>query len=319
MAEVIKLADLPADQVPTKLRAEYYFDFAAHPFAHASLLTEAKSVVDVLGKIGGYAKSWLARKVEQMSKSKSVKALTEKDFPHRGTGKFRALVAEGAEFDPGYCVGSAGGKGVGTICLDKGAKFLGAVAYLNEGDIYVGEKTLVEPGAGIKGPTIMMEGNEIRQGAYFRGNVILGSNSGGTAFRGELKNVVMMNDANFPHPCYLGDSLCGYNTHFGNQVTAANLGIFQGLRERAKRTNIVIPVDGVRYDLGLTKMGVVMGDYSQIGCNSTVAPGTLIGKKCVAYALCTIDRALYDDFTLFKNKAMTGKVIEVTTVDPSRV
>ena len=164
-----------------------------------------------------------------------------------------------------------------------------------------------------------MEGNEIRQGAYLRGNVILGLNSGGTAFRGEFKNVVMMNDANFPHPCYLGDSLCGNSTHFGNQVTAANLGIFQGLRERAKRTNVVISIDGVRYDLGLTKMGVIMGDYSQVGCNSTVAPGTLMGKNCVAYALCMIDRGLYDDCTLFKNKPMAGKIIEVTSVDPARV
>jgi len=164
-----------------------------------------------------------------------------------------------------------------------------------------------------------MEGNEIRQGTYLRGNVILGSNSGGTAFRGELKNVVMMNDANFPHPSYLGDSICGFATHFGNQVTAANLGIFQGLRERAKRTNVVITIDGTRYDLGLVKMGVVMGDLTQIGCSSVVAPGTLIGPNCVAYGLCNIDRGLYDAQTLFKNKAIGANVIEVATVDSSRV
>jgi len=319
MNDVIKLSELGPDRVPEKLRCDYYFDFAAHPFAHASLLTEAKSVVDVLGRIGGYAKSWLAEKIDEMSKSSSVKILTEKDFPSRGRGEFRAVVAEGAEFDPSYCVGSVDGKSVGTICVDKGAKFLGAVAFLDEGDIYIGRETLVEPGAGIKGPTITMEANEIRQGAYFRGNVIVGSNSGGAAFRGELKNVVMMDDANFPHPCYLGDSICGYCTHFGNQVTAANLGIFQGLRERSKRTNVVIEVDGGRYDLGLSKMGVVMGDYSQIGCNGVIAPGTLIGKKCVAYALCMIDRGLYPDCTLFKNKPMASEVIEVSTVDPNRI
>lgn len=319
MADVIKLSELAADQVPEKLRADYYFDFDAHPFAHASLVTGATSVIDVLGKIGGYAKAWLAEKADEMSKSGSVKVLTEKDFPNRGSGSFRALVAEGAEFDPSYFLGSPAGKQPGTICLDRGARLVGAVVYPNEGDIYVGANALVEPGVGIKGPTIIMEANEVRQGAYLRGNVILGSNSGGTAFRGELKNVVMMNDANFPHPCYLGDSLCGRYTHFGNQVTAANLGIFQGLRERAKRTSIVISVDGVRYDLGLTKMGVVMGDYSQIGCNSVVAPGTLIGKNCIAYGLCMIDRGLYPQRTLFKNKPIASKVIEVETVDLSRV
>jgi hypothetical protein len=319
MSDIIKLSDLPANQVPQKLRVDYYFDFAAHPFAHASLLTGAKSVIDVLGKIGGHAKSWLAQKIEQMSKSKSVRLLTEKDFPQRGTGCFRAVLAEGAEFDPAYYVGQPPGKAPGTICLDAGARFLGAIAYLNEGDIYIGAKTLVEPGVGIKGPTVIMENNEIRQGAYFRGNVILGSNSGGTAFRGELKNVVMMNDANFPHPSYLGDSICGFATHFGNQVTAANLGIFQGLRERSKRTNVVIAVDGARYDLGLVKMGVVLGDYAQVGCSSVIAPGTLLGPKCVAYGLCNIDRGLYDANILFKNRAIGTRVVEMVSVDPARV
>jgi len=319
MADVIKLSELSPDQVPEKLKADYYFDFQAHPFAHASLVSEASSVIDVLGKIGGYAKSWLAEKIDEMAKADSVRVLTEKDFPHRGTGSFRALVAEGAEFDPSYYLGSAPGKKPGTICLDRGARLLGAVVYPNEGDIYIGAETLVEPGVGIKGPTIIMEANEVRQGAYLRGNVILGSNSGGTAFRGELKNVVMMNDANFPHPSYLGDSICGFSTHFGNQVTAANLGIFQGLRERAKRTNVVIAVDGIRYDLGLVKMGVVMGDFTQIGCSSVVAPGTLIGPNCVAYGLCNVDRGLYDKSTLFKNKAIEAGVIELGSVDPSRV
>jgi len=319
MSDVIRLSDLPADRVPEKLRADYYFDFAAHPFAHSALVTEAKSVIDVLGKIGAYAKSWLARKIDEMSRSGSVRLLTEKDFPQRGTGHFRAVVAEGAEFDPSYVVGSASADRPGTIGLDRGARLLGAVVYPGEGDVYVGAETLVEPGAGLKGPTILMEANEIRQGAYFRGNVIVGSNSGGTAFRGELKNVVMMNDANFPHPSYLGDSLCGFATHFGNQVTAANLGIFQGLRARDRRTNVVIAVDGARYDLGLVKMGVVLGDMTQIGCSSVVAPGTLIGPHCVAYGLCNIDRGLYDAGTLFKNRAIGAGVIELSRVDSSRV
>jgi acetyltransferase-like isoleucine patch superfamily enzyme len=319
MPDVIQLSQLPADQVPDKLKADYYFDFQAHPFAHSRVVTEAKSVIDVLGKIGSYAKAWLAETIDRMSKSDSVRLVTEKDFPGRGTGSFRAVVAEGAQFEPSCYVGSPAGQKPGTICLDKGARLLGAIVYPNEGDVYVGEGTLVEPGVGIKGPAIIMEANEVRQGAYLRGNVILGSNSGGTAFRGELKNVLMMNDANFPHPSYLGDSLCGFATHFGNQVTAANLGIFQGLRARDKRTNVVIAVDGVRYDLGLVKMGVILGDFTQIGCSSVVAPGTLIGPNCVAYGLCNIDRGLYDKGTLFKNRAIGAKVVELGSVDPGRV
>jgi len=319
--EAVKLESLAKDEVPQQLRVEAYFDFDAHPFAHRALFEgeEIKSVIDVLSRISGYAKSWLAGKVEEMSKAGSVKTLTEKDFPGRGTGSFRALVAEGAQFDPAYYVGAPEGATPSTICLDKGARLIGSNPYLNEGDIYIGCDAIIEPGVGIKGPTIIMEGNEIRQGTYLRGNVILGSNSGGTAFRGELKNTVMMDDANFPHPSYLGDSICGHATHFGNQVTAANLGIFQGLRERAKRTNVVIFIDDKPYDLGLVKMGVIMGDFTQVGCNSVIAPGTLMGKQCVAYGLCMIDRGLYPDRTLFKNKPINKKVIEVVGVNADRI
>ncbi len=319
MADAIKLSELAADQVPEKLRADYYFDFEAHPFAHASLISEAKSVIDVLRAIGGHARRWLAEKADRMSKSGRVARLTEKDFPNRGTGAFRALVAEGARFDPAYYVGSDPGKEPGTICLDHGARLLGATVCPGEGDLYIGPETLVEPGVGLKGPTIIMEANEIRQGAYFRGNVILGASSGGTAFRGELKNVVMMNDANFPHPCYLGDSVCGFATHFGNQVTAANLGIFQGLRGESNWTQLVISVDGARYDLGLVKMGVVLGDFAQIGCSSVVAPGTLIGPHCVAYGLCNIDRGLYERGTLFKNKAIDADVVRLARIDANHL
>ncbi|NQT15753.1 MAG: hypothetical protein HQ582_23550, partial [Planctomycetes bacterium] len=253
MHDVIKLSELPADRVPEKLRWQYYFDFHAHPFAHASLVTETKSVIEVLARIGPYARSWLAEKIDRMAKSASVRLLTEKDFPGRATGAFRAVVAEGAVFDPAHVVGSPAQKTPGTVCLDRGARLLGSVVYPAHGDVYVGAETVVEPGVGIKGPTIIMQANEIRQGAYLRGNVILGDGSADTAFRGELKNVVIMNDANFPHPSYLGDSLAGFATHFGNQVTAANLGIFQGLRDPSERANMVITLDGQRYDLGLVK------------------------------------------------------------------
>jgi len=75
----------------------------------------------------------------------------------------------------------------------------------------------------------------------------------------------------------------------------------------------------MRYDLGLVKMGVVLGDLTQIGCSSLIAPGTLIGPASVAYGLCNIDRGAYDRGTLFKNKAIVAQAIEITQVDPGRV
>ena len=154
-----------------------------------------------------------------------------------------------------------------------------------------GTGTSLEAGVGIKGPTIIGENCEVRQGAYLRGNCILGS---GCTIRGELKNVVLMDVATFPHPSYLGDGLCGYMTHFGNQGTAANLGIYEGVRERDKRQNIKLRVGGKTYDLGSPKMGVCLGDFSQVGCNSVTDPGTFLAPYTIVYALTRVNKGFYE-------------------------
>jgi acetyltransferase-like isoleucine patch superfamily enzyme len=313
----IKLADLAPADVPAELRVESYFNFKAHPFEHQSLFEGKKSVIDVLGKdIGNYAKKWLAEKISQAKGQSGIKTLVNNAKSGLKIGNFHVILEDGAVFEPAFVRGVADAANSKTLYVAKGASVEGANIFLDEGDIYIGPRTIIEPGTGIKGPTIIGEGNEIRFGAYFRGNVIIGKGGDGCAFRGELKNTVMMEGANFPHPSYLGDSICGYNTHFGNQVTAANLGIFQGLRERSKRTNVVVTIDGKYYDLGIIKMGVILGDNSQIGCSSVVAPGTLIGPNCIAYALTSFDRGVYKASTLFKNKSIARGVIEVSTVNP---
>jgi len=313
----IKLAELAPADVPAALKVESYFDFKAHPFEHQSLFAGKKSVIDVLGKdIGNYAKKWLAEKIAGAKGQSGIKTLVNDAKNGLKMGNFQVILEEGAVYEPAFVRGVADISKINTLYIAKGAMVEGANIFLDEGDIYIGPKTMVEPGTGLKGPAIIGEGNEIRFGAYFRGNVIVGKGGDGCAFRGELKNTVMMEGANFPHPSYLGDSICGYNTHFGNQVTAANLGIFQGLRERSKRTNVLVTIDGKYYDLGIIKMGVILGDNSQIGCSSVLAPGTLIGPNCVAYALTCFDRGVYAPSTLFKNKAIEKDILEVSTVKP---
>ncbi|MDP2984047.1 MAG: hypothetical protein Q8O92_12050 [Candidatus Latescibacter sp.] len=313
----IKLAELAPADVPAALKVESYFDFKAHPFEHQSLFAGKKSVIDVLGKdIGNYAKKWLAEKIAGAKGQSGIKTLVNNSKNGLKIGNFQVILEEGAVYEPAYVRGVADASKAFTLYIAKGASVEGANIFLDEGDIYIGPKTMVEPGTGLKGPLIIGEGNEIRFGAYFRGNVIVGKGGDGCAFRGELKNTVMMEGANFPHPSYLGDSICGYNTHFGNQVTAANLGIFQGLRERSKRTNVLVTIDGKYYDLGIIKMGVILGDNSQIGCSSVLAPGTLIGPNCVAYALTCFDRGVYAAKTLFKNKAIEKGIVEVSSVKP---
>ena len=313
----IKLADLAPEDVPQELRIEANFDFQVHPFEHQALFEGKKSVIDVLGSsIGKYAKAWLSDKISQAKAQGSVETLTDDAKSGQKTGKFEVLLEKGAVYEPAFIRGVTGDAKVNTLYIAGGASVEGSNIFMDEGDIYIGPGTIIETGVGLKGPAIIGEGNEIRFGAYLRGNVILGKGGDGCAFRGELKNTVMMEGANFPHPSYLGDSICGYNTHFGNQVTAANLGIFQGLRERSKRTNVVVLIDGKYYDLGIIKMGVILGDNSQIGCSSVIAPGTLIGPNCVSYALTSFDRGVYKASTLFKNKPIAHGIVEVSNVNP---
>lgn len=298
--EVLKLKELGAEQVPQKLKAEYYFDFNAHPFAHAALFggKNARSIIDAIAGVNAYAVAELAKLV---GGAKGVVKKTEADYAGRCVGKFSVLMEKGARFEPAFVVG--GKDGSATLYLAAGASVLGANVWLDAGSIAVGEGTVVEPGVGLKGPSVIGQKNEIRQGAYFRGDVITGN---GCTLRGELKNTVLMDKANFPHPSYLGDSLCGYDTHFGNQATSANLGIFAVIA----RDPIVLEVDGKRYDLGRPKVGIIMGDYSQVGCNSVSDPGTFLAPWTIVYQLSRLNKGFYGPRELLKNKPMEHGVIE---------
>jgi len=315
----IVLKKLSAEEVPAELRPANFFDLAAHPFEHRALIDTARSVVDILGGDGieKYATGWLKEKAAAAPAGLRRPAEADR-VPH--VGAFELIMEEGATFAPLYVVGAAGSE-KRTIYLAKGARVLGAVLYVDGGDIFIGEETVLEPTAAVKGPAIIGRRNEIRQGAYFRGNVILGSQKklGDNAFRGELKNVLMLDEANFPHPSYLGDSICGYNAHWGNEGTAANLGIIQGIRDRAKRVNLSVQIGGKWYDLGRPKMGVVMGDKTQLACETVTDPGTLLGPMCISYPLAYIRSGYYPGGTMFKTRADHYVETQAGRFDPGKI
>jgi hypothetical protein len=305
--EIIKLKDLKPEEVPACLKAEFYFDFKAHPFAHEALFTRSTNVVGVLGEINKYAVGWLK---EFLAANSAGKETYEDKAPgcSQVLGRFKVVLEEGAVFAPSAIIGVTKPDATShTVYVSRDACVFGSVIYLADGDIVIGQGTTVEPGAAIKGPAIIGKKNDIRQGAYFRGDIITGD---GCTFRGELKNCVMMDKANFPHPSYVGDSLCGYMTHFGNQATSANLGIFEGIRDPEKRQNIRLQIDGKTYDTGRVKIGVIMGDYSQVGCNSVADPGTFMGPFTITYALTRLTKGLYGPHEILKNKPLEHGVIE---------
>jgi len=315
--DVKKLSDLTGDQVPADLRPKTYFDFEAHPFAHQGLFErdDAASVYGAILAIGDYAAGWLQEAIAAARGRTGATVLTDTTpNPKAQTvGRFEVILGAGAVFEPATVIGSTDPAARHTICLEPGATVIGAVIYLADGDISVASGTVIEPGTGIKGPSIVGRDCEIRQGAYLRGNCVLGD---GCIIRGELKNSVMMDLANFPHPSYVGDSLLGYMTHFGNQATAANLGIYEGVREPSKRKSIKLRIGGKTYDLGSPKMGVCMGDFSQVGCNSVTDPGTFLRPYTIAYALSRISKGFYGPNEVLKNKPLEHGVIERVPLEP---
>jgi len=147
------------------------------------------------------------------------------------------------------------------------------VAFIGE-RVFIGEGTLVEDGAMIKGPAIIGRNCQIRHNAYVRENVILGDECviGNSS---EIKNAILFNQAGAPHFNYIGDSILGHKAHLGAGVKISNYKLVPG--------NILVEVDGKRFDTGLRKFGALLGDYTDIGCNAVLNPGSVVGRGSVIY------------------------------------
>lgn len=130
--------------------------------------------------------------------------------------------------------------------------------------------------ATIHGPTIIGHKTEIRPGAFIRGSVIIGDGVviGNST---EIKNSVIFDEAQLPHYNYVGDSIIGYRAHLGAGAIISNF--------RLDRKTVRIKADGEKIDTGLRKMGALLGDYTEIGSNSVIYPGSIIGRRCVIYPL----------------------------------
>ena len=148
-------------------------------------------------------------------------------------------------------------------------------AYLvNPELISIGEGTIIEPGAYIKGPAIIGKNCQIRHGAYIRGNVIVGDNCviGHTT---ELKHSVLLNHVCAAHFAFIGDSIIGNRVNLGAGVKCANL--------RLDNQPVKLHYHNETIQTGLRKFGAIIGDDAKIGCNVVMNPGTLFGKQACCY------------------------------------
>jgi len=147
------------------------------------------------------------------------------------------------------------------------------VAYIGD-KVFIGEGTVVEDGAMIKGPAIIGKNCQIRHNAYLREHVIIGDGCvvGNSS---ELKNVLLFNGGQVPHFNYVGDSILGAKAHLGAGVIASNLKSLPG--------NVTVEMEGVPFDTGLRKFGALVGDGAEVGCNSVLNPGSIIGRGAMIY------------------------------------
>ncbi len=143
-------------------------------------------------------------------------------------------------------------------------------------DIYLGPDCIVEPGVFVKGPAWIGRGCVLRQGLYCRENV-LAEKGVVLGHACELKNSYLLPGAEVPHFNYVGDSILGSRSHLGAGVILSNL--------RLDKRQVRIRIGDRVVDTGLEKLGALIGDDCQVGCNCVLNPGTILGRGSVLYPL----------------------------------
>lgn len=141
-------------------------------------------------------------------------------------------------------------------------------------DVWIANSAVIAPTAYIGGPCIIDENAEVRHCAFIRGSAIVGKGAvvGNST---ELKNVVLFDNVQVPHYNYVGDSILGYKAHMGAGSITSNV--------KSDKTLVVIHKADGSLETGLKKVGAMLGDYVEVGCNSVLNPGTIIGRNSQVY------------------------------------
>jgi len=166
----------------------------------------------------------------------------------------------------------------------EGAAIIMAGSYMFDDRIIIGAGTVVEPGALIKGPTLLGSDTEVRQGAYMRGNCLIGNGCviGHTT---EIKSSIMLDGSKAGHFAYIGDSILGKDVNLGAGTKLANLKMIPG--------SIIISVNRKYHKTGRRKLGAILGDGTETGCNSVTSPGTLMEPNSIVYSGVSVPGGYY--------------------------
>ncbi len=159
-------------------------------------------------------------------------------------------------------------------------------------NVWIARDAVIYPSAHIGGPCIIDHGAEVRHCAFIRGSAIVGKNCvvGNSV---ELKNVVLFDNVQTPHYNYVGDSILGYKSHMGAGSITSNV--------KSDKTLVVVKNGPEEIPTGRKKVGAILGDYVEVGCNSVLNPGTVIGRNTNIYPVSCV-RGVIPANSIYKDK-----------------
>lgn len=166
-----------------------------------------------------------------------------------------------------------------------------------EGNVWVAKSATVYPTATILGPAVIGERSEVRPGAFIRGSVLVGDDAvvGNST---ELKNCILFDRVQVPHFNYVGDAILGYASHMGGGAITSNV--------KSDKSPVAIKGAVFSVETGRKKVGAMLGDFVEVGCNSVLNPGTVIGEHSNVYPLSAV-RGYVPAWHIYKAK---GEVVE---------
>ena len=187
--------------------------------------------------------------------------------------------------------------GIGELILELGPG-LDPEAYSHpQADVWIAKDAVIAPSASITGPCIIGPNTEVRHCAFIRGNALVGAGCvvGNST---ELKNVILFDSVQVPHYNYVGDSILGYKAHMGAGSITSNV-------KSDKSLVVVKDQQGDLYPTGRKKVGALLGDHVEVGCNAVLNPGTVVGRHSAIYPT-TCARGVIPPESILK---VTGEIL----------
>ena len=177
-------------------------------------------------------------------------------------------------------------KGIRELIVKLGEDLSGEEYEQRAPQVWVHRSAVVAPTAYLGAPCIIGADTEVRHCAFIRGSALVGKGCvvGNSV---ELKNVILFDSVQVPHYNYVGDSILGYKSHMGAGSITSNV--------KSDKTLVTVRAGEEKIETGLKKFGAILGDYVEVGCNSVLNPGTVLGRRVSVYPLSSVRGAVEED------------------------